>query len=86
MQIHVWICTHWIKCKCSMILNGWAFEFDKKKKHSLKIDPGTHIKNGMLIVIKHLQHFILYNMMCYRAMKRNISIHLIKSHYSIMLN
>ena len=49
-------------------IRSCAFEFEKKTtKHSLKIDPGTHKKLGMLNVIKQLQHFILCNMMCYGA-------------------
>jgi hypothetical protein len=58
-----------------MILNGSAhvfFEFEKNNKQSLKIDPGTQKKCGMLNVIKQLQHFILCNMMCYGALKSNI--------------
>jgi hypothetical protein len=41
-------------------------------QRSLKIDPGTQKKMGMLNVIKQLQHFILCNMMCYGALKSNI--------------
>ena len=55
-----------------MILNGSAHVLLNLKKHnkqSLKIDPGTHKKLGMLNVIKQLQHFILCNMMCYGALK-----------------
>ena len=52
-----------------MILNGSAQGLlDLKKTHnkqSLKIDPGTQKKLGMLNVIKQLQHLILCNMMCY---------------------
>ena len=44
----------------------------KKKKKSLKIDPGTQKKIGMLNVIRQFQHFILCNMMCYGALKSNI--------------
>ena len=50
-------------------ISSGAFEFEKNnKKQSLKIDPGTHKKLGMLNVIKQLQHFILCNMMCYGAL------------------
>jgi hypothetical protein len=56
-----------------MILNGSAhglgFE-NKHNKQSLKI--GHTKKLGMLNVIKQLQHFILCNMMCNVALKRNI--------------
>jgi hypothetical protein len=52
-------------------LRGFGFE-NKHNKQSLKIDPGTHKKLGMLNVIKQLQHFILGNMMCYGALKSNI--------------
>ena len=51
-----------------MILNGPAhvlLNLKKPNKQSLKIDPGTHTKLGMLNVIKQLQHLILCNMMCY---------------------
>ena len=55
-----------------MILNGSAYvllNLKKSNKQSLKIDPGTHKKLGMLNVIKQLQHFILCNMMCYICME-----------------
>jgi hypothetical protein len=55
-----------------MILNGSAHVFLNLKKQSLKNDPGTQQKLGMLNVIKQLQHFILCNMMCYGALKSNI--------------
>jgi hypothetical protein len=55
-----------------MILNGSAHVFlnlkKKTTKQSLKNDPGTHKKMGMLNVIKQLQHFILCNMICYGAL------------------
>jgi hypothetical protein len=47
-------------------ISSGTFEFEKKQQ-SLKIDPGTQQKLGMLNVIKQLQHFILCNMMCYEA-------------------
>jgi hypothetical protein len=58
-----------------MILNGSAhvlLNLKKSNKQSLKIDPGTHKKLGMLNVIKQLQHFIECDIMCYGALKRNI--------------
>ena len=59
-----------------MILKGSAHVFlnlkKKPNKQSLKNDPGTQKKLGMLNVIKQLQHFILCNMMCYGALKSNI--------------
>ena len=58
-----------------MILNGSAYvllNLKKSNKQSLKIDPGTHKKLGMLIVIKQLQHFIECDIMCYGALKSNI--------------
>jgi hypothetical protein len=58
-----------------MILNGSAhvlLNLKKSNKQSLKIDPGTHKKLGMLNVIKQLQHFIECDIMCYGALKSNI--------------
>jgi hypothetical protein len=61
-----------------MILNGSAHVFLNLKKNnnkqSLKIDPGTQKKLGMLNVIKQLQHSILCNMMCCGALKSNIGL------------
>ena len=51
-------------------ISSGAFEFEtKNNKQSLKIDPGTQKKLG---IIKQLQHFILCNMMCYGPLKSNI--------------
>ena len=36
----------------------------KKTKQSPKIYPGTQKKLGMLNIIKQLQHFVLYDMIC----------------------
>ena len=58
-----------------MILNGSAhvlLNLKKSNKQSLKIDPGTQKKLGMLNVIKQLQHFIECDIMCYGALKSNI--------------
>jgi hypothetical protein len=52
-----------------MILNGSAhvlFEFEKNNKQSLKIDPGTQKRRGMLNV------FIECDMMCYGTLENNI--------------
>jgi len=45
---------------------------NKHNKQSLKIDPGTKKNLGMLNIIKQLQHFIFYYMMCNGALKSNI--------------
>jgi hypothetical protein len=55
-------------------------------KQSLKIDPGTQKKLGMLNVIKQLQHSILCNMMCYGAPKSNIDCGLRQYCFSVLHN
>ena len=54
-----------------MILNGSAHVFLNFKKQSLKNDPGTQQKLGMLNVIKQLLHLNFINMRFYGAEYNN---------------
>jgi hypothetical protein len=68
-------------CKCSRMtivssdikwISSDAFEFENNTKQSIKIEPATKKKLGMVNVINQLQHFILCNIVCYLAVKSNI--------------
>ena len=56
IELLIYICTHWISTSIYDIkwISACIFEFEKKpNKQSLKNDPGTQQKLGMLYRIKH---------------------------------
>jgi hypothetical protein len=56
IELLIYICTHWISTSIYDIkwISACIFEFKKKtNKQSLKNDPGTQQKLGMLYRIKH---------------------------------
>jgi hypothetical protein len=56
IELLIQICTHWISTHIYDIkwFSACVFEFEKKtNKQSLKNDPGTQQKLGMLYRIKH---------------------------------